>query len=563
VGCSNDAGDVPQTPYLLCAGQSVTVVSTGYVLADGASLFYALHDGSTTVGNIIEVNQTGSFTNDGTYSYGVQYYVSAIAASGAPDLSDPCLDVTLPGTPVTFYAPVVITPGAVSCDMVTGDYTASFSVSGGAGSYNVTGDYNGTTTGGSFTFVDNGDGVITFTVTDAAGCTATYSVNYMCMGCDNNPGILQPFNEPICFGDSYGFDAVGASAQSGSVLYYLLTDSGTSIGTIYDANTTGIFIHDGDPVYPTNTPLYVYSAVGPEGPNGYPDLSDPCTVTSNPPAQVGFLDPVVIDDKYICDNSVGEITVTFSVTGGGPSFPGSGHNYTVSGSYQGIVSAGQVLTVGPLVDGENYVINVVSDGKGCDASVSSGPIQCDKLPIELLSFDGEVKENGNYLKWITASEINNEYFTMERSVDGGNTFVKVGNTIKGAGTVSVNQTYTMLDREAPSGTSLYRLSQTDFDGTTVEVGFVELTRGESSLAILDIYPIPVEDLLNVQISSNTASDLDISITDMLGRVVYTNNADVNVNLNDLKISTESLSAGVYFLTIESTDNLVTKKFVKE
>ncbi len=566
VGCSNDAGDVPQSPVALCAGQSTTVTSTGSSLADGAGLFYALHDAANAVGNIIAVNQTGTFVNDGTYTYGVQYYISPVAAqvvSGAPDLTDPCLDVTLPGTPVIFYAPVVITPGAVNCDMVTGEYTASFTISGGSGSYTISGDYSGTTTGGGFTFVDNGDGNISLNVVDGAGCTADYNTTYMCMGCDNDPGILQPFNEPICFGDSYGFSAVGASAQSGAVLYYVLTDNAGGIGTIYEANSTGVFTHDGIPAYPTNTQLYVYSVVGVPGAMGIPNLSDPCTVISNPPAAVGFLDPVVINHNYICDNSVGEIVITFDIAGGGPAFPGSGHTYTVTGSYNGVVSPGQVITVGPLSDGESYNINVVSDGKSCSASYVSPPLQCDKLPVELMSFDGEVQQSGNYLKWITASEINNDYFIMERSNDGGQTYVKIGGAIKGAGTTPNQNKYNLLDREAPSGTSIYKLSQTDFDGTTEVIGVVELTRGEATLAIIDIFPIPVDNLMNVQISSNTDNEVNVTITDMLGRTIYSELQDVNMDLNELQISTNSFASGVYFLSIESSDYLVTQKFVKE
>jgi len=50
---------------------------------------------------------------------------------------------------------------------------------------------------------------------------------------------------------------------------------------------------------------------------------------------------------------------------------------------------------------------------------------------------------------------------------------------------------------------------------------------------------------------------------MLGRTIYSQWQDVNMDLNQLQISTDSFSAGVYFLTIESTDYLATQKFVKE
>jgi len=262
--------------------------------------------------------------------------------------------------------------------------------------------------------------------------------------------------------------------QSGSVLYYILTDDASEIGTIIDSNTSGVFVHDNASDYPTNTQLYVYSVVGPPGSMDYPDLNDPCTVYSNTPAEVGFLNAVEINHNYICDNSVGEVIVTFDISGGGPEFPGSGHTYSVTGTYSGVVSPGEVITVGPLADGESYSITVVSDGKGCSATYTSDPLQCDKLPVELLSFEGEVQENGNYLKWITATEINNDYFTLERSNDGGQNFAKIGNAIKGAGTTPSQNKYDLLDREAPAGTSIYKLSQTDFDGTTVVVGYVEL-----------------------------------------------------------------------------------------
>jgi len=228
-----------------------------------------------------------------------------------------------------------------------------------------------------------------------------------------------------------------------------------------------------------------------------------------------------------------------------------------------MVSPGEVITVGPIADGESYNINVVSDGKGCTASYISPPLQCEKLPVELLSFEGEVQQQGNYLKWATATEINNDYFTMERSTDGGKTFVKIGQVIKGSGTTSSTKTYDLLDREALSGTSIYKLSQTDYDGTTEIIGYVELSRGEATLAILDIYPIPVDQLMNLQISSNTDDVVTISITDMLGRTVYNQVTDVKMDLNEMQISTNLFGTGVYFLTIESADYLVTQKFVKE
>ena len=86
------------------------------------------------------------------------------------------------------------------------------------------------------------------------------------------------------------------------------------------------------------------------------------------------------------------------------------------------------------------------------------------LPIELLDFEARVDRGIVYIDWSTASESNNDFFKIQRSQDG-NTWEGVGE-IKGAGNSTSRLSYTMEDREPYFGVSYYRLSQTDFDGTT-------------------------------------------------------------------------------------------------
>lgn len=84
------------------------------------------------------------------------------------------------------------------------------------------------------------------------------------------------------------------------------------------------------------------------------------------------------------------------------------------------------------------------------------------LPIELLSFDGISKESYNTLNWITASESNNDYFTLEKTNDG-KTFNIVG-TVNGAGNSNTKINYSFDDTNVNGEISYYRLKQTDFDG---------------------------------------------------------------------------------------------------
>lgn len=84
------------------------------------------------------------------------------------------------------------------------------------------------------------------------------------------------------------------------------------------------------------------------------------------------------------------------------------------------------------------------------------------LPIELVSFRGEKQGRNNELKWTTATEINNDFFTLEKTIDGEN--FEIVENINGAGNSSQYFEYSILDYEVDQVINYYRLKQTDFDG---------------------------------------------------------------------------------------------------
>lgn len=86
------------------------------------------------------------------------------------------------------------------------------------------------------------------------------------------------------------------------------------------------------------------------------------------------------------------------------------------------------------------------------------------LPIELLDFTATVDRGIVDINWSTASQVNNNYFTIERSQDGY--MWENLEEIKGAGNSTSTLTYNTKDPKPYLGTSYYRLSQTDYDGTT-------------------------------------------------------------------------------------------------
>ena len=84
------------------------------------------------------------------------------------------------------------------------------------------------------------------------------------------------------------------------------------------------------------------------------------------------------------------------------------------------------------------------------------------LPITLLSFNAAAIKDGVHVEWSTASQINNDYFNVEKSLDGYEWENKV--TVAGAGNSNTQMDYSWVDLNPSMGVSYYRLKQTDYDG---------------------------------------------------------------------------------------------------
>ncbi len=142
------------------------------------------------------------------------------------------------------------------------------------------------------------------------------------------------------------------------------------------------------------------------------------------------------------------------------------------------------------------------------------------LPVELISFDVQAVENAEVIvSWTTASEINNEYFTLLRGLDTENT--DVIQIISGAGNSNSPIKYSYTDVFPLKNTiSYYELRQTDYDGTTKTIGIKAVELREN------LYPISIEkwyqtdNRLFLQIYSVQNSPINIEIFNALGKLVY-------------------------------------------
>ncbi len=139
------------------------------------------------------------------------------------------------------------------------------------------------------------------------------------------------------------------------------------------------------------------------------------------------------------------------------------------------------------------------------------------LPVTLLDFYAVADDMKVILNWSTASELNNDYFILERSKNGSD-FVKLGE-VAGNGTTNLQMDYTFTDHSPYLGLSYYRLSQTDYDGTTEIFPVVSvLFEGNKRFSV---YPNPVSDSYIKLIISKMENHelLELNIIDLQGRLV--------------------------------------------
>ena len=177
------------------------------------------------------------------------------------------------------------------------------------------------------------------------------------------------------------------------------------------------------------------------------------------------------------------------------------------------------------------------------------------LPVELIKFNAACLSEVPELTWTTTSEINNDYFTIERSTDGIY-FVGIG-TVKGNGNSYITNNYIWSDDSPLNGTSYYRLKQTDYNGATIYHNVVTVTCEQSTG--ISIYPNPFENSFTIQLSENTAYPITIEIVDYLGRTVYAQTIETNEAEITIK---DQLSMGTYFVKVNTQTTQIVERVVK-
>ena len=181
------------------------------------------------------------------------------------------------------------------------------------------------------------------------------------------------------------------------------------------------------------------------------------------------------------------------------------------------------------------------------------------LPIELLSFKAECNNGQNNLIWETASEQNNDFFTLEKSFDGEN--FSEFTQVPSQGNSNVTQSYSAIDFTPFYGTNYYRLKQTDLDGQFNYSDIISL-RCNSINYNEDILPIsPSNGTVDALLQGIPGNKYQIKLTNVLGQVIINKEITLSDYQQSIKIYDNNLAIGMYYVIMLTESKNISKPLI--
>ena len=188
------------------------------------------------------------------------------------------------------------------------------------------------------------------------------------------------------------------------------------------------------------------------------------------------------------------------------------------------------------------------------------------LPVELTSFSASVISNKVFLKWRTATEVNNYGFSVERKA--GNDWMEIG-FVAGQGTVNTPQQYTFIDDNPVRLQEIfYRLKQMDRDGSiSYSAAVLVKFNGTANMALDQNYPNPFgasalsgNQATNISFTLDQARDVKLNVYDITGKLIARLASGMHQKGNYvIPFSAGMLPAGAYYYVLESADKNIVKQ----
>ena len=267
-------------------------------------------------------------------------------------------------------------------------------------------------------------------------------------------------------------------------------------------------------------------------------------------------DVVILDGNF-----VNESLLTFS--------PNTCNSINGGGNFEN-KSSGLVLGVGEVYAGGE----IKNDGfwdpnvTWCAVQGASGSFplpppncgtSCGPLPVTLNHFEAIAENGAVVIAWQSLTELNNRFFTLERSYDG-TAFTPIAQ-ISSTGNTDQITDYQHIDAAPGVGTVFYRLAQTDLNGNQTELGVatVELQAGANHFAT---WPNPFQGSFSIEWEGELAvENLRIQLTDLSGKVVFNQSESELSPGKKITLLPGNLEAGLYLLTLTQSDGVARQKMI--
>lgn len=223
-------------------------------------------------------------------------------------------------------------------------------------------------------------------------------------------------------------------------------------------------------------------------------------------------------------------------------------NFFIIGWYRGAS-----IDLDPSVTTTSYTSGLT--GVGSDIFFGKYSTGCGSivLPIELTSFTAICNQSDVHLQWSTSSETNNDYFTIEKSINGSNWSV-IG-YVNGGGNANTEHDYSFIDNTPYANTYYFRLSQTNFDGSTNIESIISVECETTVPIIIYANPNPAIEDVNIILSGRDNETQTLYFVDVAGQIIKELQLPMNINN---KIDIKDLSNGIYFITTLSNISLPVK-----
>jgi Secretion system C-terminal sorting domain len=387
--------------------------------------------------------------------------------------------------------------------------------------------------------------------------TVTNQFQYLKFDGTDNPSLItNPDNPSAIQGGVSGFpivfnDTLFYQYQDASGVFRLGKFDGTTMSLVNDPDATPYGFWNTPIVYNNNLYIFYLPADGSHHLTRYDAAKNNLDTIPNPDAGYGYWDqPIVYDNKlfFMYYNVAGILQ---------PGYYSGGNSLNLvpnpSGYYNG--TAGNNGYTGYPVIWNNLLFMQFGGVPYGDAG-NLAYLDAGTLPVTLLEFTAQKAGNTSLLQWKTAGEVDNSYFSIERSSDGKN-FNAIGK-VPGQGNTALTQSYQYIDEHPAEGKNFYRLKQVDVDDHFTYSNVVSLIF--DGVSAFKVFPNPVDKMLYLAIPQ-CSSQSAIKIYDDAGKKVYEKQLGANASSQYMDIN--FLAPGTYNFSLIQGGTIHTITIIKQ